>query len=411
MRNALNALAGIGAMTCILTLPNAAQADPVTDTTSYSQQNRLSLFHDYSIDVVGQTKPSIPGSPGSGVMNPLLGQYASTDAEDSGRWYELSATPLAGYDSNPDASRFPEGGAFVGLDLSAAIHCNFGPYDPTVGSPNQFKLSYDITGAVYEGQVGSADAIQQTLNWSYRRNLFNDRVFIGMGIADQFTVQHGEAIANSFDAIPSAEWLMIPQTSVEVSYDYTNFSFFRAAADRKSMDTDRHTVNLKLHLYATPQVRGPIPESPDVLGDILRQTLYRATIGYAAVFNNALGIGYQYEGNRLQIGFEGVRIPQLKFVPDLSMITMDMMYAHEWDNYMNPSLEGPQILAGSPKHIRRKDHIDVFTLRANARLLDLSGDRGTLAGYLQCDIIADRANILVRHYNEYVFSGGFTYRY
>ncbi len=411
MRAALYGLAGLGAATGLLAMPCNALGEDVTDTSAYSQQNRLSLFHDYSIDVVGQTRGSIPGPAGTGALTPLLGQYASTEPDGTGRSYQFTATPLAGYDSNPEANRFAHGGSFLGVDLSAAYQCNIGPADPTVGSPNQFKISYDLTGAIYEGQVHNADAVQQTLNWSYRRNLFDDRVFLGLAIADQFTIIHGEPVLNTLDAIPSAEWLLTPQVSAEVNYDYTSLSFFRDTIDLKSMDADRSTVNLKLHLYPTPQVRGPIPDSPDVLGDILRQTLSRATIGYAAVFNEPTGREYEYEGNRLSLGFEGVRIPPIKGMFDTSDITMDLMYAHEWDNYLNPSLEGPLILAGSPKQIRRKDHVDIFTLRGNARLFDLPRNRGTLAAYAQWDLIADRANILVRHFNEYVVSGGITYRY
>jgi hypothetical protein len=241
--------------------------------------------------------------------------------------------------------------------------------------------------------------------------LFQDRVFLGLAIEDQFTMQHGSAVLNTVDAIPSLEWFFYPQASIEVNYDYTSLTFFPNALRVTDPNSDRSTVNLKLHLYPTPQVRGPIPESPDVLGDFLRQSLTRATIGYAAVFNESEGPDYKYEANRVSLGFEGVKLPHFKGIPGTSDVTLDLMYAHEWDNYMNPDDEGPVIIVGSPKQIRRKDHIDVFTFRGNAKLLDLSRDRGTLGAFVQWDIIADRANILVRHYNEYVISGGLTYRY
>jgi hypothetical protein len=78
---------------------------------------------------------------------------------------------------------------------------------------------------------------------------------------------------------------------------------------------------------------------------------------------------------------------------------------------MDPSTEGPIILAGKPKQRRRKDHVDVFTLRANAKLFDLPQDRGSLSSFLQWDIIADRSTIVARHYNEFVVSGGLTYQW
>jgi hypothetical protein len=385
----------------------AGAGDYVSGTSQTSQENRLSLFHDYSIDVVGLTSGPIPGSAGSGIFTPLMGQ--GVDTSDSGRSFAVAFTPLVGYDSNPEARRYAQDGEFGGADISASYRCDIGPYDPTVGSPNQFRISYDLTGAVYSGQVKEADALQQTLAWSYRRSLFNDRVFLGLAITDQFTMEHGSAILNTLDAIPSVEWFFYPQASVEINYDYTDLTFFPDSLRYQDPNSDRSTVNLKLHLYPTPQVRGPIPDSPDVLGDILRQTLKRATVGYAAIFNQTEGPGYLYEGTRASVGFEGVRIPLFRQSPNA--LTLDAMYSHEWDDYMNPDDEGPLVLAGEPKHIRRKDHIDVFTLRGNARLLDLPRHLGTVGAYVQYDIIADRANIAVRHYNEYIVSGGLTYKW
>jgi hypothetical protein len=55
--------------------------------------------------------------------------------------------------------------------------------------------------------------------------------------------------------------------------------------------------------------------------------------------------------------------------------------------------------------------MDVLTLRANARLFDLPQNRGTLSTFVQWDIIADRANLQARHFNEFIISGGLSYQY
>lgn len=416
MRAAVFGLAGFGAVAgLLLTAPHAmaATTDVDAEVETASQENRLSLFHDYSLDAVGLTTGQIPGSAGGGLLTSMLGQYASTDTSGTGRSFQISFTPLAGYDSNPEAREFSRASAFGGGDLSASYQCNLGPWDPTVGSPNEFRLSYDFTGAVYDGTVPDADVTQQTLAWSYRRSLFDDRVFLKLSIQDQFTMEHGSATLNTLDCIPSMEWFFYPQASIEVNYDYTDLLFYQPVVGRRDENADRSTINLKVHLYPTPQVRGEIPESPDVLGDILRQTLYRATLGYTASFNEpSPGTEYQYEGNAVSLGFEGVHLPQFKNSRvDFSNLTMDLMYAHEWDSYLNPSTEGPVVLAGSPKQVRRADHIDVFTFRTNARLLDFTQNRGTLGAYVQWDIIADRSNIPARHFNEDIVSGGFTYQY
>jgi hypothetical protein len=406
LRTAGCCLAGLGASLGLMAGTHSASADVVTGISNLSQANRLSIFHDYSINAVGLTSGSgVPGSAGGGMMTSILGSWASTDPTGSGRSYDISATPLFGYDSNPEARRVGQGSIFGGTDIAAQYRINVGPDDPTVGSPNQFRFSYDATGTVYDGTVLNADTFQQTFAASYRRSLLHDMVFVGVGFQNQFTTEYGNAFLDTVDVSPSVEWFMLPQASAEVNYDYTLMGYFIHPVTKRDPNADRNTVNAKFHFYPTPQLRGEIPEAEDVLGDILRQSLQRATIGYAAVFNEATGTDYNYEANRLSIGIEGLHCPRM---PDL---TLDATYSHEWDNYMGPSVEGPNIIAGKPRQIRRKDHLDVFTLRTNARLFDLPKDRGTLSTFVQWDIIADRSNLEARHFNEFVISGGISYRY
>jgi hypothetical protein len=402
---ALCCLAGMGIVVGQWLTQTPVRADVVTEISTLSQANRLSLFHDYSIDSLGLSTGSIPGSAGSGLLNPLLGNDASTEPSESDRTYDISVTPLAGYDSNPEARRVAKGSAFGGVDLAADYHVNVGPYDPTVGSPTQVRLTYDVTAAAYEGTTFKADTIQQTVSGSYRRSLFHDQLFVGVQLEDQFTMEHGEALLNTFDGIPSVEWFLTPQASVEANYDYTRMGYLIRITNRRNPEADRHTANVKFHFYSFPQQRGDIPESPDQLSDILRATLRRATIGYAFIDNEATGRDYVYNANRVSIGLDGIQIPRFRNV------TIDASYAHEWDNYMDPSTEGPIILAGKPKQTRRKDHVDVFTLRANSRLLDLPENRGTLATFVQWDLIADRSTIEARHFNEFIISGGLTYQW
>jgi hypothetical protein len=402
---ALCYVAAVGGVVGLLRGPVAARGDAVTEISTLSQANRLSLFHDYSIDALGQTVGSGPGPAGSGVLTPYLGSFASGEAGDSGRSYEVSVTPVAGYDSNPEARRFGQGSPFVGADLGATYGIDLGANDPTVGSPTQFRLDYDLTGAVYDGTVLNADVLQQTVGGTYRRSLFHDSLVVGFGLKDQFTMEHGSAFLNTLDAVPGLEWFVTPQVSLEANYDYTRMGYFIKVNPRRNPDANRSTVNTKLHFYSFPQQRGDVPESPDQLGDILRAVLRRATIGYAFVVNDSTGRDYIYDANRLSVGLEGIHIPRFRSV------TLDVDYAHEWDNYMDPSTEGPIILAGKPKQVRRKDHVDVFTLRANDRLFDLPENRGSLSTFLQWDLIGDRSNIVARHFNEFVISGGVEYRY
>jgi hypothetical protein len=404
-QTALFSLAGLGAIVGTLAAPTKVRADAVTGISTLSQANRLSLFHDYSLNAVGLSSNAIPDSTTSGFLTPLFTSDPSSQPADFTRAYSLSGGAFAGYDSNPEARRFADDGQFAGIDLNAEYHFGLGPDDATLGQPTQFQFAYDFTGAIYDGGVLNADTTQQTLSGSYRRRLFHDQLALGVIFDDQFTTEHGVAFLNTFDISPSIEWFLTPQLSLEANYDYTRLDFLFRKQPRRSPDSNRHTVNTKFHFYSFPQQRGEIPESPDQLGDILRAALSRFTIGYAYVANEADGLDYVYDSNRLTIGLEGIKIPRVKWM------TMDMTYAHEWQNFINPSVEGPIVLAGKPKQLRRKDHIDVFTLRANADLLDLPQDRGTLSTFLQWDLLADRSTIESRHYNEFVISGGLNYRY
>src|ERR1019366_411359 len=130
-------------------------------------------------------------------------------------------------------------------------------------------------------------------------------------------------------------------------------------------DTSRYLLSFNLHLYPLPQGRNAtVPESPDQLTDILRQSLHSVVMGYTHVWNQSDGGAYKYQGNRLSIGFDGIR--PLKS-PDLNFA---LYYAHEWQSYLSdyplstPSLNKPTVLQ------RRHDHLDIFTLRTDARLVD-----------------------------------------
>ncbi len=383
----------------------ASRGDTTGPISNLSQANRLSLFHDYSIDAVGLVSGDVPGTQGGGVASYLMGNWKDSDITGTGRSYEINVTPLAGYDSNPEARRSQQAGEFVGADLNAAYRFDFGTDDATIGHPGEIKVYYDAVGAIYSGQVFKADTLQQTVGSTFHRRLWDNTVVLGMLIDDQFTMEHGDGILNTFDVAPSAEIFLLPQSSVEIGYAYARLDYELRTELIKDPDANRHTISAQYHFYPTPQKAGPVPESPDVLGDILRQSLHRATVGYDYVFNRAAGDDYVYEGNRVYIGLDGLQIPG---APD---INFDIRYAHEWDQYSNPNVEGPTVLAGRPITQKRQDHIDVFTLRGNARLLDLPKNRGTLSTYAQFDIIADRSNIDARHFNEYSFSTGISYRY
>ena len=421
-----------------------AWADQVTPSQTQDQANRLSLFHDYGLDAVGNVNSvdlpvnvgnpndvafAIPGLAGGGLLTGVLpSSMSSTDPTGTGRPFDLSLTPIAGYDANPEGRRLPRASVFGGGELAAAYHVTDGPDDPIVGQPLRATFAYSALGAVYEGQTQNADTLQQNLSASVRQTLFANSIVLSSTLGDAFTMEHGSAFLDTFDAGATGEFFFLPQASIEAGYDYAHLQyFFTAILPAQKPTADRDTFVAKGHLYTLSQRRGAtIDEAPDQLTEILRGMLRRVTVNYDHVWNLPTednGHDYKYEANRVGIGLEGMTAPSQVATTPLGRFTrnlsFDLDYDHEFQNYEYANTESPPVYltnkgSGTTRELRRfhrKDGIDVLTYRGNARLLDLPHDAGTLAGYVQWDLTHDGSNIVARHYNEYVITGGLTYRY
>ncbi len=410
-------------------------ADTVTVVVAQDMANRLSLFHDYGLNSVGNVNylglpvsvgnPNdvgpVPGVSGGGLISGFLPAAAvSTDPSGTGRGFDLTLTPLVGYDSNPEAARVPRGGAFGGGEFGAAYHFADGKDDPIVGQPLRALVAYSASGAVYEGQVQNADTLQQNLTGSVRQTMFDNTIVLSSTLVDSFMMEHGAAFLDTFDAGATAEFVFLPHISVETGYDYTHLQyFFDARSPSQKPTADRHTFEAKAHVYTLPQRRGAaVEEAPDVLTEILRSSLRRVTFSYAHVWNDPTlhtGTDYFYEANRVGFGLEGLAVPvKGGDYARQQDVTFDLDYAHEFQQYQYANSAHTKPIAGKLHPLggdHRKDGVDVFTCRGNARLFDLPDDAGTLAAYMQWDLIHDGSNIVPRRYNEYVISGGLTYRY
>ena len=435
-------LAAVAAAAVVSAGRRGALAEDVDPTLTQDQANRLSLFHDYGLNAVGSDNdvalPVNVGSPndvggpeagapsGGGLLGGLMMPgYGSTGP--TGRStdpFSFSAAPVVGYDSNPQARRVSRASIFAGGDLGVAYHVTDGANDPIVGQPLRATFAYDVLGAAYEGQAEAADTLQQNLASSVRQTLFDNSIVVSAALSDSFTMLHGEAFLDTFDAGATGEFFFLPQASIETGFNYTHFQyFFRAILPAQKPTADRDTFVAKIHLYPLPQRRGAeVPEAPDVLTEILRATLRRATVNYNHIWNLPTednGNDYKYEDNRVGFGLEGLTLPghvgNRSLGPFAQSVSFDADYNHEFQTYeFANTANRTRVLAGhlTPRGGQhRKDGIDVFTLRGDARLLDLPKDAGTLATYLQWDLIHDGSNIVPRRYNEYLISGGVTYRY
>ena len=415
----------------------AARGEDVSPTLTQDQANRLSLFHDYGLNAVGldnyvgmpvnvgnpnDTGGLVAGSAGGGLLGGALPpSVVSTDPTGPGRPFDVTLAPFVGYDANPESRRIPRASVFAGGDLGVAYRFTDGPDDSIVGQPLRATFAYDAMGAVYEGQTENADALQQNLSASVRQTLFQNTIVLSSTLTDGYTVEHGDSFLNTFDAGATGEVFFLPQVSVESGFGFTNFEyFFKAILPPQRPSADRDTFIAKAHLYPLSQRRGAtIEEAPDVLTEVLRAAIRRVTVNYDHVWNRPTertGGDYQYEANRVGLGLEGLTVPEKVGVRSLGTfgrsLSMDLDYNHEFQNYEYANSASPPILAGHPKGgFHRKDGIDVLTFRGNARLFDLPHDAGTLGAFVQWDVIHDGSNIKARHYNDYVISGGVTYRY
>ena len=417
----------------------AAHAEDVTAVLTQDQANRLSLFHDYGLNAIGSANyfaiPVNVGNPndvghnpvagvaGSGVMTAALGpRYASTDPTGTGRPFELFASPVLGYDSNPEARRTARDSAFAGGELGVAYHITDGPDDPIAGQPLRATFAYNLLGAAYEGQVQNADVLQQNISASVRQTLFDNSWILSSTIADGFTVEHSSAFLNTIDAGATGEFFFAPQLSVETGLNFTKFIYFyESVLPAQKADAERYTFVAKGHVYSLSQRRGAkIDEAPDVLTEVLRESVRRLTINYAHVWNipdRRRNRDYKYEANRIGFGLDGLTLPSRVGRTSLGTygraLSLDVDYNHEFQQYQYANTASQPIITPKPRggRLTRKDGIDVFTLRGNARLFDLPHDAGTLAAYLQWDLIDDGSNIRARNFDEYVISGGITYRY
>lgn len=381
--------------------------EAVTSNLRQAQANRLSYFHDYDISALGTTADDTPADVyNGGLVAPFVGSIASTDDQAVRPWY-VSATPIVGFDSNPQGNSGGRSSVFGGFDLAGQYEFHHGQADPIAGYPTEALVSFDTQGAVYEGQVGQASELQQTATAEIRQSTFENSLVLTGILSDQYTVDLGRSFLNSLDVSPGVEFFALPQLSVDLSYDYSDMAYFYPVLPSQNPDANRHTVTALLHFYSLPQTRGvAVPESPDQLTDIVRSMMNRATVGFAHVWNYADGRSYQYESNRVIVGLDGLRIR-----PHAN-VTFDLQYAHEWQNYSRKSTETPlAINLPGGTFLHRKDHLDVFTLRANARLLHLAKNAGDVNGFLQWDVIGNDSNIGKRAFNEYIVSGGLTYRY
>ncbi len=366
---------------------------------------RLSIFHDYDISVIGDTPGELPDSTDGGFIAPYVGSWADLAGAATIRSWSISESLVFGYDSNPQGLASARSSPFIGADMDA----NWGMTISPQNDPTRFTASYDVTGAVYRGETKGADSIQQAAAATVQHSMFDDTVRLGGLFRDQYTIQNGRSMLNTIDLAPSLEAFWLPQLSGELDYEYSHMDYYYPLLSSESdPDTSRNQLTVQVHFYTLPQPQGvAVGEAPDRLTEILRRLFSRATVGYTHVWNFADGPDYQYEANRVFFGFEGVRPFPTEDV------SFDILLAQELQGYSNPNSEtvnGP-VVGGDTKGFPRHDRMNILTLRANTRLVDLSHDHGTLGSFLQWDVINDRSNIHIRGFNEYIISAGLVYRY
>ena len=424
----------------------SAHADQVTAALSQQQSNRLSILHDYGLDLVGDStgdgagpaghaaggylgEVPLVGTPGQGAAAAILTKVSSkltflqgiqsTDDTPTGRNFDLSLGYASGYDSNPKANPYARDGSFIAGTFTAGYHLVDGPDDPVIGSALRADVAYNVVAVAYSGPRADADGVQQGLNGSVRDSLLGDRLVATGSVNDQFTMEHGEAFLNTTDVAAAAEAFATYHLSVEGGYDYAHLQyFFRPVDDAQKPTAERHSLDARLHLYPVSQERGiGIPNTDAGLGLFVEQALRRATLGYAHVWNfpdQQTGTDYRYQSDRVFVGLEGLTLPpsiKLFGQPIAQGTSASVFYAHEFQSFAFDNSLTPAVLNGTGPGHPRRDNLDVLTIRSNTRILDFAHHDGTLATFLQVDLVHDGANVPARHFNELIVSSGLSYVY
>ena len=404
IRSAPPVAAGLCGAILALSAISTASADDVTANLNQSEAGRLSIFHDYNISSIGSTASDIPDSGDGGLLTAYLGRWTTDTPTSNDKPWSIYAAPVFGYDSDPEGLKNERGSIFGGLELAANYALNFTADN---GNPTKIDVGYDATGAVYEGDVKEGDNIQQTAVAGIQHKMFNDAMVLSGLFRDQFTIDHGTAFLNAIDLSTGGEIFWLSQLSTELAYRYSHLDYyFPVVTKAQDPDANRDVLSLAMHLFPLPQTRNAtVGESPDLLTDFLRSSLGRASVGYAYVWNTSDGSDYKYQANRVFFGLDNLRPFHTK------NLSFDLQYAHEWQQYLNANNSELPPLIGGKSTLRRNDHLDVFTMRANARLADLAHERGTIGGFLQWDYIRDESNIPDRDFNEFIISTGIEYRY
>ncbi len=375
-----------------------ARADGYTPTIAQDQANRLSIFHDYGFDVIGDSTGNstgvggngggflgnVPliGTPGEGSATAIIDRFSfldglrSKDASPVAREFDVSLGYTSGYDSNAEARRVPadKDASFVGGTFRAGFHVTDGDRDPIVGAPLQADFAFATTGVWYEGTVANADAVQPMAAVNVRDSLLGNAVVLRGSLNDQFTIEHGAAFLDTFDATGSGEAFALPQLSVEAGYDFAHLQyFFHPILDAQKPTADRNTVDARLHLYPLDQRRGATIPKVDGVSQFFREALTRATVGYAHVWNDptqTTGSDYKYDSDRAYVGLEGLTLPKGVKLFGSSIGTRDggQPCSTATSSRGSPTRTRPARRPSSfglPGH-RRRDNLDVFTIRSNS---------------------------------------------
>src|SRR5438552_11713219 len=126
------------AVASLLFTTTAARADLPSYVNTQSQANRLSLLHDYGISAFGGTGADIPGEPGGGILRTYMGNWASIDNTPVQRDWSISASPLVGYDTNPEARHIDQNSFFAGVDAAASYTIYLEPDNSDLRRPTRF---------------------------------------------------------------------------------------------------------------------------------------------------------------------------------------------------------------------------------------------------------------------------------
>lgn len=286
-----------------------------------------------------------------------------------------------GYDSNPGASPTAHGSWFGKPDLNLSLGW-------TPNAANTVMAGYEVIGTVYDGASASLDQALNTwdVNWNY---LFSHDSALSVDAKDVATFVGGKAAQNKGDFTTSYgqywathAWRFTPQ------YEYANLDQLTAPSKpSRDLTGTQHSLGSAIAFFPADVSLGA---SGAIVRTLARLPLDKVELGYYHAWNAAVGSDNDYQGDKLTLNVNGIRI-------GVKRLTLNASYTQEWRDYSKPN-------SFSPTGALRADGINRASAEIDYNPLAFESLKPKL--FVRYDLTAQDSNIGQKNFHEHIVQLG-----